>query len=172
MKHANVVKNTTLFAIIVSVFAVISTTPTSALTDEQRGTISQNCGTIHQSLHQLQRVDSRTRVYLGTSYETILSSFMTPLVTRLDKNGTPSDSLTATATEFTTTRGDFAQTFTEYQKSLEELVNYDCQSDPDGFYAKLQATRSERANLNQITIQLRALITQQVTNVKQLGESL
>lgn len=147
-------------------------TPAQALTDDQRGAISQNCGTIRQSLHQLQRTDSRTRVYLGTSYETIISSFMNPLVTRLDRNGSPSATLAATTSEFTATRNDFAQTFTDYQKSLEGLVNYDCQSDPDGFYDKLQSTRSERATLNQITIQLRSLISQQVDNVKHLQESL
>ena len=166
-------KRSSVLVVIAMIFTtLLVATPTHALTDDQSGAISQNCGTIRQSLHQLQRADSRTRVYLGTSYETIISSFMNPLVTRLDKNGSSNAALTATASEFTTTRNDFALTFTNYQKSLEELVNYDCQSDPDGFYDKLQSTRSERANLNQITIQMRSLITQQISNVTALKESL
>ena len=58
-----------------------------ALSESQRGIISQNCGSIQQSLRQLQVADSRTRVYLGSIYETILSDFMTPLATRVASNG-------------------------------------------------------------------------------------
>ena len=157
-----------ILAFLATSFSSFLATPTFALSDDQRGAISQNCGTIKQSLKRLQRVDSRTRVYLGTSYETILSSFLNPLVARLDKNSLSDHGLRAIASEFNFTRNDFASTFTNYQKTLEKLVSYDCQSDPDGFYTLLESARSERANLNQTTIQLRALISQQTTTVKNL----
>ena len=68
---------------------IVSPVSVSALSKEEANAISSNCSTIKQSLSQLQKADSKTRTYLGTTYETIASRFITPLNLRLVRNNRP-----------------------------------------------------------------------------------
>ena len=132
-----------------------------ALSEAQRGIISQNCGSIQQSLRQLQVADSRTRVYLGSIYETILSDFMTPLATRVASNGLSLEG-----------RGSFSTSYIEYQRALEGLVNYNCQTDPDGFYERLEAVREQRADLAALVAQIRTKLDTHKQTVRSFSEEL
>lgn len=149
----------------------IFTGPASALNETQRGLISQNCGSIRQSLKQLQVSDSRTRVYLGSIYETILSDYMAPLVTSINNNNLISNTTSAIITQqsdFSVSRSNFSSTYIEYQRTLESLVNYDCMSDPDGFYEKLESAREQRADLEAIVAQMRTKLDTHISTIKTL----
>ena len=148
----------------------------AALSETQRGRISQNCGSIQQSLRQLQVADSRTRVYLGSIYETVLSDYLTPLATRVANNNlslnTFGASLITQQSDFSVSRSSFSSTYISYQRALEELVDYDCRTDPDGFYEKLEAVREQRADLAALVAQIRAKLTTHQTTVQSLRNQL
>lgn len=122
-----------------------SSSATSSLSEEKRGLISQNCGTIRQSLKLLQRSDSRARIYFGAIYETISSKYITPLNLRLVKNDLSSVSLISLQSTLADSRAAFSADFIDYSKSLEDLIATDCRLEPDLFYEKLLETRKKRA---------------------------
>ena len=69
--------------IIMSVFLAL---PVGAISESQKTVIVDNCDKIKETLTTVQHQDSRTRVYLGRYYETILTNFITPLNLRLVEN--------------------------------------------------------------------------------------
>ena len=153
-------------------FLCLATTPTQALSGEQRTAISQNCVSIQASLQRLQKADSRTRVFLGTSYEHILTNYMSPLNVRLTKNNRIDSTLFDIQTQFASQRRKFTDTFTSYMKSLDDLIATDCTQQPDGFYNKLENTRKQRGELHQLAQDLHDLTNKNIDAVKKLRDSL
>ena len=117
----------------------------SSASESKISSIPQNCASIKISLQNLQKIDSRTRVYLGTEYENILNNFMTPLNLRLIKNHQDASSLTSIQASFSSEKEFLSRSFVDYSKSLDELIAHDCTSDPSGFYSLLERTREKRA---------------------------
>lgn len=144
----------------------------TALTDDQRQVIAGECGTIHQVLESLQKIDSKTRVKLGYYYETVLSKFMIPLNSRLVKNSISNSELINIQTEFKDAKQKFSDDFITYQKSLETLLGMNCNGDPDAFYEKIVSVRSERAAVRQDTVKLKNLIVKHREAVKKMMEQL
>lgn len=144
----------------------------SALSEEQNGAISQNCATTKQSLKQLQKTDARTRSYLGSAYESILSNYITPLDLRLINTGQPNASLTTLHSSIIDVRKDFVAKYTSYSQSLEELINIDCYNHQEEFYSKLVETREKRAELSAATTNIRNLFSEHLTDVRRLKNSL
>lgn len=142
------------------------------LSEEKRGLISQNCGTIRQSLKNLQRSDSRARTYFGAIYETASSKYIVPLNLRLVKNDISSVSLINLQSDLADKRVKFSSDFISYSKSLEELIAYDCRLNPDTFYEKLVATRKKRAAVATDMKEINELLTSSVKYVEKLEEKL
>ena len=140
------------------------------LSEEKRGLISQNCGTIRQSLKNLQRSDSRARIYFGSIYETFSSHYLTPLNLRLVKNDISEVSLINSQATLAKLREKFSTHFIDYSKSLEDLIAHDCRLDPDGFYIKLQSTRAKRTKVAADTTSLNDLLVSSVKSVEKLKE--
>ncbi len=159
-----------LWAIVTFVFVVLFSTPVEGLSERQQSAISQNCSTIQQSLSQLQKIDSRTRTYLGTTYETIANRFIIPLNLRLVKNNL--STLSDIQTDFTVQQTKFREAYTDYMRELESLIVCDCKNNPEEFYQKLVTTREKRAVLRTITEKLSALSTQQYAAVLDLRSRL
>lgn len=134
--------------------------------------VAANCADIKNTLAQLQRADSRTRIYLGTSYETISGRFITPLNLRLERNNQPSAPLLAIQSEFLTALADFRLTYTDYMRDLEALISIDCSSQPKDFYSHLETTRTKRAALQSVTQKLNTLAGEQYQAVVELKEEL
>ena len=130
---------------------LLAATPlaTFALTPDQEGAISVHCESIRQTLKTVQHEDSRTRVYLGGYYETILNKFMVPLNLRLVKNNLVDANLTANQATFSTNKINFNDDFIDYQKSLDELIAIDCKNNPTDFYDKLILVREKRSIMRQ-----------------------
>lgn len=149
------------------VFAEESETP-PILSEEQRGAISMNCTSLKSSLHALQRSDSALRVHLGTTYQSILSRYLTPLNLRLVKNNLLSDELNSLLSEYSTKREAFNQQFISYSRQMESLLSIDCQSNPDEFYNQLLIVRTERANVGTAVFNLNGVLTRHIVAVKEL----
>ena len=169
-RSAHPYHNIVIITTFLAIFALshVTTAPARALSEEQRGAISQSCSSIKQSLKVLQKADSRLRVLLGTTYQTILTSYITPLNLRLVKNNRPSTELTAIQADFSTQRDRFSRQFISYSQSIEDLLDIDCVTKPDEFYAKLDQARARRANLAQTVVELSDIINQHHTTVTNL----
>ena len=126
---------------------LIISTPAEGITKNNKNAIMQNCTTIKQTIFQLQKVDSRTRTYLGTTYEMVLSRFIVPLNLRLVKT-TVQLYLTFSQSS-RQCKDQFRSEYTEYMRELETLAAVDCSVHPDEFYGRLQIVREKRANLHQ-----------------------
>lgn len=158
------------WAVAALVLTCLFSTPVEGISELQRGAISQNCATIKQTLGQLQKVDSRTRSYLGTTYETITNRFITPLNLRLVKNNLPT--LSSIQTDFSIEQAKFRNAYTDYMRELETLIVMDCTNKPDEFYGRLVITREKRAILREATVKLAALADKQYTAVEELRSKL
>lgn len=133
---------------LMSFASVFLARPAFGLTEEQSSMISQDCSTLQQSLRSLQRSDSQTRSYLGAIYKTFLTNFITPLNLNLIKNNQPSTTITRLYSDILDTRKEFADKFTDYSQSFEELLKIDCKEHPEDFYSELSKVRKKRAELN------------------------
>lgn len=152
------------------IMALIISTPVEGLSEAQRGAISQNCSTIRQSLEQLQKVDSKIRISLGTTYETIATKFITPLNLRLVRNNLPT--LSTIQSDFTLGQAAFRSSYTDYMRAMEELMAIDCRTEPDHFYDTLVKVRKQREALRESVDHMSALTKAQSKAVKELMEDL
>ena len=142
------------------------------ITDAQRSVIVNHCDSIKDALKSLQKTDSRTRVYLGRYYETILSNFMMPLNIRLVENSISNTGLIENQTNFAARRDRFNSDFITYQQSLEEVLNVNCKTEPENFYEKLMVAREKRATVNRDATKIRGFIDEQVKLVQTLKTEL
>ena len=162
-----------LVPIIVGVLlAIFLSRPAAALSEVQSGAIVQSCATIKQSLRTLQRTDARSRSYLGTAYETILTDFIAPLNLLLTSSNQPNVNLTTIHSNIVDTRKTFISEYTAYSQALEGLIATDCFNHPEDFYNKLQDTKRKRANVSATTTTLRNLFSEYLTGVRKLKTSL
>lgn len=167
MVSSKLIKLAASIALILGVIASSSCVAVE-ISDSQKTAISQNCAHIIESLQQLQRVDSRTRTYLGTAYESISSRFITPLNLRLVKLGRPSSLLFDIQNNFTTAQAQFREKYVEYMRDLETLIATDCSAHPDEFYDHLVSVRKKRETLRLSTKRLAELAEEQYQAVTQL----
>lgn len=151
---------------------VVAENEKPVLTDAERSVIVDHCDTIRDNLKFTQREDSRTRVYLGRYYETILSKFITPLNLRLVENTLSDTKLINNQTSFAAERAEFMSDFVMYSQALEELTKINCKTEPNLFYEKLEITRTLRKVVNRDAKKMRELTHEQVKLVEQLRESL
>ena len=138
---------------------------------ERIDTISSSCQALKQNLKTIQRTDSRTRSYLGSVYQALLVDYITPLNLSLVKHNRPSTTITRLYSDILDARSDFADKFTAYSQSFEELLNIDCQNNPGVFYDKLESVRKDRATLNSATKHLRTLFGNFYTATSRLKEN-
>ena len=167
-------KRISLYYITLMVFCqlCLGFTPVAAISEAQKNAIFDHCEAIVDNLKDLQRSDSRARVYLGRYYETVLTKFIMPLNLRLVENNLPGTELINNQNDFNKTRADFVANYVEYQRSLEELVAFDCKAEPEGFYKKLVEVREKRAVVAGETTRLRKLAGEQMNLVKTLEAKL
>lgn len=134
--------------------------------------VAENCSNIKLALSRLQRSDSRTRTYLGTSYEAISGRFIAPLNLRLERNNRPSELFLSIQSEFMTDLADFRLAYTDYMRELEALTAVDCSAHPADFYRHLETTRTKRSALQSVTQKLNALADEQYRAVVDFEEKL
>ena len=162
------------FAIFSALVLSLVSVPVSAaeLSSVQKTSIIDNCSAIKDSLHAVQREDSRIRVYLGRYYESILTKFVTPLNVRLVENSISDTALIANQEQFVDRRTVFISDYIVYQQALEDLVSTDCKSEPQKFYDKLVITREKRETVNQDVAKMSEVTNRQVKLVTKLKDEL
>ena len=146
--------------------------PVNAISDEQKAEIKDRCETIRESLKTVQKNDSRTRVFLGARYETLLSKYITPFNIKMVENNMSASGLVENQTQFAEDKVVFANDFVSYQKHLEELIAIDCKNEPEKFYEKLVKVRQKRATMEQDVLKMRNLISEHVKLVNGVKEKM
>ena len=168
-KISNIVIMSVVFVVCLALSALACNNKTvSAMSSEKSGAISQHCATIKQSLKSLQKTDARSRSYLGSIYETIITKFIAPMNLRLIDTGQPNANLTDLHSVILNVRKEFTQNYTSYSQALEDLLATNCQTDPEGFYQKLIDTRQKRAEVSSLTTSLRNLFSEYLTGVRRI----
>ena len=142
------------------------------LNDTERGNISMSCTSIQTSLKNIQRNDSKTRVILGTNYQTLLSNYISPLNVRLIKNNLPDSTLISIQSETITSRNSFTNLFVTYSQRLESLISIDCKNQPDTFYSELENVRFLRSQLEESVNKVNTALSNHLKTVNQLREKL
>lgn len=142
------------------------------LNDTERGNISMSCASIQTSLKNIQRNDSKTRVILGTNYQTLLSNYISPLNVRLIKNNLPDSTLISIQSEAITSRNSFTNLFVTYSQRLESLISIDCKNQPDTFYSELENVRFLRSQLEESVNKVNTALSNHLKTVNQLREKL
>ena len=130
-----------------SVFPVFAE-ETTTISEEKLSNIETNCASIKESLKRTQNADRNTRIFLGRTYQSLLTDFITPLNVRLMKNNLFDSNLADLQTDFSYDRDLFNQNYINYSKEFEELLSIDCKTSPKDFYSQLQKTRKERENVS------------------------
>ncbi len=160
-----------LFCQIVLCFGVVALSETTAaqeLSNNQTAAISSNCSRIKEVLKTVQTSDSRARVYLGSYYEKILNKYIIPLNLRLVKNNQSTPELVNAQTAFANYFTNFRDDYTDYQRTLENLGNYDCANHPNEFYDLLVETREKRSIMVSDVSKLRQGAVEYINLVKGL----
>jgi len=162
-----------LTSLAIALSAATITSPSYAqISEDQAGLISMTCGSIQLQLKNLQKADSKMRVYLGSKYEIALTNLMTNLNLRLVKNDLPSPDLAQSQTTFSSERDFFRTAFTNYAKSLDTLIASDCRTDPYGFHAKLENTRAKRETVRQSYLRLKDTLINHRAIITDMRDSL
>lgn len=166
MKKFTLISNCIILLMICQVMVVSPLV--GAISASQQKSISANCEQIKTNLKTLQKTDAKTRVTLGSYYETIQARFITPLNVRLVENNLSTASFVENQNKFAEARTTFASDYIKYQQYLEELVSIDCKSEPDKFYEKLESVRRRRQTMEQDVLKLRTLISDHIKLVNNL----
>lgn len=147
--------------LLVSILGLSFASPVSAieLTDKQKSAIINSCSTLKTNLKSVQHLDARTRTYYGKYYETIFTSYMLTLNTRLVKNSISNPDLTKIQSDFASARSKFVSDYVSYSKSFEELVATDCANSPSNFYDTLKNVQEKRTDLTADIKKLSEIIT-------------
>ncbi len=156
----------------IMVLSASSVLPVEALEQNQQNAIIQNCDNIKSSLQKLQHSDSRTRTYLGSTYEAINGHFITPLNLRLVKSNFPSADLFQIQNDFAASQSSFRNNYVDYMRELENLITIDCIMQPKDFYKKLETVRNKREKLRTDTKNLSDLASKQYQTVQELQKNL
>ena len=144
--------------------------PVSAISEEQKVAIVENCDMIRDNLKNVQRIDARTRTFLGSHFETILSKFIMPLNMRLLENNLSDVDLIENQNELAAAKAVFGESFISYQQELENLVLMNCKTEPERFYEKLEIVREKRKVVNTNVAKMKELVAKNLSLVIKLKE--
>lgn len=161
-------KKCCLFVFALSLFLCQPMMSVAAVSEEQEKAVSEHCESIKEVLKNIQKDDSRARVYFGSYYETVLMKYIMPLNVRLVENNLSSANLVENQNKYADAKTLFISDFVNYQQELEELVTMDCRKNPQDFYEKLEIVRKKRKIVEQDTLKMKLLMSEHTKLVERL----
>lgn len=160
-----------LLAAVIVVFS--SSTATAIKLDENRiGAISQNCSIIRERLRRIEKAGAKSRVYLGTQYESVYSGLMSNFSLRLMRNGIANQDIADQQAAFDSERARFRNDFISYSQELQTLISMDCRNEPEKFYQQLEVTREKRANIAESINRLNEIIAKHRRSILDIRDGL
>ena len=162
------------FSLLLAAVIVAFSAPTvsAAELDEKRiGAISQNCSIIKERLRRIESAGARSRVYLGTQYESIYSGLMSNLSLRLMRNGIANQDIANQQATFKSERERFRNDFIGYSQELKNLIAMDCKNEPKKFYKQLKKTRTKREDISKSIQRMNDIISGHRQTVQSLRDT-
>ena len=142
---------------------IVTFSPTTAnaikLDENRIGAISQNCPVIKERLRHIESAGAKSRVYLGTQYESVYTGLMTNFSLRLMRNGIANQEIADQQAAFQSERERFRNDFIGYSQELQTLIAMDCKKEPEKFYNQLEITRAKREDITKSINRMNELIT-------------
>lgn len=136
------------------VLSVVYVLPASALeangrvlSGAQIQLIASKCNQSRAALQQVHSYDALTRVNLGQRYENISNRLMAPMVSRLVLNDIDAVEVNATMVEYKKQIKNFAQSYRNYEASLQATIDTDCDNNPVAYYQNITDARTKRVEL-------------------------
>lgn len=160
-----------LLAALIVVFSSASTSAIK-LDDNRIGAISQNCSIIKERLRRIESAGARSRVYLGTQYESIYSGLMSNFSLRLMRNGIANQDVADQQAAFESERERFRNDFIGYSQELQTLISMDCRNEPEKFYQQLELTRAKREDITKSINRLDEIIAKHRKSILDIREGL
>ena len=147
--------------LLAAAIVVFSSSAASAIElDENRiGAISQNCSIIKERLRRIESAGAKSRVYLGTQYESVYSGLMSNLSLRLMRNGIANQDIASQQVAFQSERERFRNDFIGYSQELQSLISMNCQKEPQKFYTQLKLVRTKREDIAKSINRMNELIS-------------
>lgn len=140
----------------------------SEISAEKVENIEMDCQSIKQTLKRIQNLDKNARISIGGSYQTILTSFVTPLNVRLVKNNKSNTELSNIQNNLAEAREIFNRDYISYSQDFETLLNIDCKNEPQSFYRQLEKTRTSRKAVATSAKKVREIINSHIKEVEKL----
>ena len=163
------------FSLLLAASLVIfssSSTSVAAIDDARLGAVSQNCSIIKERLRRIEGAGARSRVYLGTQYESIYSGLMSNLGLRLMRNGIASQEIADQQATFKSERERFRNDFISYSQELKTLISMDCKNEPEKFYRQLEKTRTKREDIAKSIARMNDIIAKHRQSVLDMRDRL
>ena len=150
-----------LYCSILLMFCQVAVSSSAVMAEERTdfSGVSEHCEEIKGILKNVQREDSKIRVYLGSYYEKILTKYVTRLNLRLVENNLSQTGLIDGQAGLATAREKFVEDFVKYQQGLEELLTMNCKDEPEKYYRELVKVREGRAEVRKDTAEIESLIS-------------
>ena len=151
--------------VVCNVFVSFSVT---AVSEEEGNDVSSSCVVMKNKLKRVQQQDAKVRVYLGGYYEAVLSKFIIPLNVRLVENNLSTPEMVENQNKIVEARTVFSDDFVKYQQVLEELINTNCETEPEKFYERLVSARQKRTIMSQDVLKIRTLLSGHIKLAKEV----
>lgn len=171
---------TMVAAMLLVALSLMPTSPTYAQVGGQLkaedtdifNSLNINCLSVKLKLTQVHESDGLLRVTLGQSYDTVSSKLMAPMNSRAVQNKLDASEMIKITADFEKRLEDFRNNYKLYEVAMSELLNADCRSQTQTFYASLQSIRVLRAEVNDDVMGLNKLMDTYYSHVHKIKETL
>jgi hypothetical protein len=137
------------------------------LTDEQIGSIRNNCVSIKNTLNQLHASDALLRVNRGQLYESISTKLMDQFNSRLANNNFDSSNFVSTSVGYESMLNTFRSDYKSYESKLSAAMDIDCSKQPVAFYDAVSSARVKRKQVHDDVVSLNQYLDQYETLISQ-----
>lgn len=145
-------------AIVLMMLLVSPSANALVLSSSQIQLMSRYCTQASGHLKRLHHADALLRVNLGQHYENISTRLMAPMNSRIALAGGDGVEMSKTTVAFNQELKDFRAAYFDYDRSISDAMDIDCQSQPVEFYQAIEISRSERARVHDHVQKLGSLI--------------
>lgn len=157
-------------AFLVAITIAIGTAQNSSavdlvLTDDQIGSIRDNCSEVQINLKRLHDNDTVLRLNIAQRAENISNRLMAPLNSRIALNSLDGVELTKTTVNYNKELSNFKQNFKTYETLISDARDIDCNNNPVEFYTKIDQSKLRRKDLSTSVMKMQSLAKQYRTQV-------
>ncbi len=142
-----------------AIASVVATADEPPMTEAHIQHIRNNCSEALSTLNQLHVSDALLRVNRGQLYESMSTKLMEPFDSRLTLNSYNAADLVSLAATYDRELSDFRSNYQQYEESLSNVLQINCQNQPVAFYDGVADARTKRNKVHDSAMALHKTIT-------------